>query len=119
MLHKSRVWHIQECASPEEIAGIITRFDSMVLCTAFRVGRVTLLNDSTSEDSLQEYALCLDNIQVDSITTSWCKGDRLAEIIRNAIDGRYEGSKTYGEVDFGPSAKHGEGDPDGMCHLCA
>lgn len=119
MLHKSRVWRIQTCTTPEEIAGIIARYDSMVLCTAFRVGNITLLNDSTSEDSLQEYALCIGDIQVDSITTSWCKPERLAEIIRGAMNGAYDGQRTYGVVDFGPSAKHGESDPDGCCHLCA
>ena len=108
-MHK-RDWNIKTYTDLDQMCLDITR-QSWVLCAGFRWEGITLVCDSTSEDALQEYAMVdAKGCQLDSITVSWCKPERLAEIIREAASGKY-GDVNYGHVDFGTH--------DGECHRCA
>jgi hypothetical protein len=87
---------------------------TMTLCTGFRLGDTLWLNDSFSEDGAQEYAVLRNGRQIESITVSWCKPDRLLDSIAQFHEGRAEG------IDFGPVALRLETpEAHGRCPLCA
>lgn len=115
MMHDGRDWNIRTYTDLDELCRDVTK-QTWTLCSGFRWENITLVCDSFTEDSLQEYAMVIANnaeqtsgTQLDSITVSWCKPERLAEIIREANAGKYDSN--YGHVDFG---QH-----DGECDLCA
>lgn len=114
MAMHNRDWNIKTYTDLDELCKELCRDITWTLCTGFRWQNVVLVNDSFSEDSLQEFAMVIveegkaEGKQLDSITVSWCKPDRLAEIIRDAINGKYETS--YGTVELGVH--------EGECDLC-
>ena len=60
MLHADRVWSISELSSEEELAKNLSE-TTWCCCQAFRISghpHYVWLNDSTSEDGAQEYAVC-------------------------------------------------------------
>jgi hypothetical protein len=72
MMHKNRRFSISDV--PEaELANKLVNY-SWTLCTGFRCKGFLFLNDATSEDGAQEYAVIRegDSVQVESITFSWC-----------------------------------------------
>lgn len=123
MAMHDRDWNIKTYTDLDELCREACRDITWTLCTGFRWQNVTLLNDSFSEDSIAEFALVIDIVvdgeqaksgtQLDSITVSWCKPVRLAEIIRETLAdlaNRADRGQTYGVVEFG---QH-----DGECYLC-
>ena len=79
MLHANRAWCVSEVASVEELAKKLTE-TTWCCCTAFLVAgqpRYVWLNDSTSPDGVQEYAVVklkgADGWgrQIESITFGW------------------------------------------------
>jgi hypothetical protein len=80
MLHADRIWSVAEVSSAEELARDLTR-ETWCCCQGFRIvdhPRYVWVNDSTSEDGAQEYAVCRlglakgDMRQLESITFVWC-----------------------------------------------
>ena len=67
------------------------------LCTAIELDGYLFLNDSTSEDGAQEYAVVKkptepggQHIQVESITFGWCSYDQALDSIRRVLSGEYD-----------------------------
>ncbi|TWT60977.1 hypothetical protein [Rubinisphaera italica] len=95
MLHPDRIWCIAEVASAEKLAKALTE-TTWCCCQAFKVSghpRYIWLNDSTSPDGAQEYAVCQlglaqgDIRQLESITFGWCDIDKALQFIRQTLNG--------------------------------
>lgn len=94
MMHERRIWTVAPIESAEELARMLTEHD-WTLCTAFELQGYLFLNDATSEDGIQEYAVvkrCDDGtfLQVESVTFGWCDFGRALEHVRRATEGRNE-----------------------------
>jgi hypothetical protein len=118
MMHKKRRWSVTDVATPEELATELTRC-TWCLCAGFRIGSYFFLNDSTSEDGAQEYAVVHlrdhDAAQIESVTVSWTTQEKLLDLIREALSGQWDRNDFAQIVDvrMDRSADHGR------CHLCA
>ena len=96
MMHKNRVWCVTPKATPEEVAELLTR-TTWTLCTAVELGGYLFLNDSTSEDGAQEYAVVKRPtdpdgpfMQVESITFGWCDEAKALEHIGRTLAGGFD-----------------------------
>ena len=89
-MHIRRVWNVRE----ENLGEIVRKLKnhSWTLCTGFKWGGILILNDSTSEDALQEYAIVreADMVQLGSFTVSWMQGADLREQLE--VMARIEGN---------------------------
>lgn len=117
MLHQHRIWCVSTVEDADEL---VTKLQSHTwcLCTGFRFGNTLWLNDSTSEDAIQEYAVvrATDGTQIESITVSWCEPDTLAQMIRDYDDPNYPTEICYGQIDL---ARVQSSEEHGTCHRCA
>lgn len=100
MIHLKRQWCVNAVGTPEELADRLTQ-QTWTLCTAFRLGEYLFLNDSTSEDGAQEYAVVKlpDDAsvyprQVESITFGWCDLARGLEYVRRTLAHEFDDSDT-------------------------
>lgn len=123
MLHDNRPFSLTPIATLPEVAHELTRVRSWVLCQGFEVSvgpgiSWLFLNDSTSEDAIQEYAFCLrtpEGIkQVESYTVSWAEGAELTEFLQKMEADRQGGTLAflYGKVTLRPH-------PSPSCSHCA
>jgi hypothetical protein len=77
MFHSRRLWCVNSVASAEELARKLTE-TTWCCCTAFELGGYLWLNDSTSPDGAQEFAIVKKlgpsgkPVQLESITFGWC-----------------------------------------------
>jgi hypothetical protein len=96
MMHLTRKWHVGEETHPATPAVKLTEH-IWTTCTGFRCNGYLWLNDATSENGAQEYAVVLesDGRQVESVSASWCTADRLLEIIRGIEAGEHEAFGTW------------------------
>lgn len=109
MMHRRRRWCMpsERKAIPAAVELLIEH--TWTLCTAFLVGEtLTLPNDSTSPDGAQEYAVVRDGRQIESLTVSWMKPERLLAVLQKLDT---EGG-TGGVVTI---ATHAPGDHCGHC----
>jgi len=90
MLH-NRTYQITDVPDAAALATKLTEF-TWTLCTGFRLGGFLWLNDSTSEDGAQEYAVIreVDKQQVESITASWCDHAELVGFATQLAAGELE-----------------------------
>lgn len=114
MLHTGRTFHVGDVASVEELAEKVTS-TTWVLCTGFRLrveNQVLLfLNDSTSGDGIQEYAVFAeDGLQLESITFGWCDQAQAERHIRAILAGQV--------VDMGCHQLRIDTSIHHLCHLC-
>ena len=56
MFHDRRTWCVSPVETPEELAEKLTEH-SWCICTGFEIQGYLFLNDATSEDGAQEYAV--------------------------------------------------------------
>ena len=96
MMHTNRVWCVTPKGTPEEIAELLT-WTTWTLCTAVELSGYLFLNDSTSEDGAQEYAVVKRPAgpaapfrQIESITFGWCDEAKALEHIRRTLAGEYD-----------------------------
>ncbi len=113
-MHDQRVWSVADAKDAETLAHDLKH--TWTLCTGFRLGGYLFLNDSTSEDAIQEYAVVRerDLVQIESITFGWCSPEKALEYVRDAIAGKFDDGK-YGRIDkrqIESPARH-------SCGLCA
>lgn len=92
MMHRRRTFNVADVLSIEELADKLTSM-TWTLCTGFRLRTaeqaLLFLNDSTSEDGAQEYAVFSeDGRQLESITFGWCDQARAETLIRNVLAGQ-------------------------------
>lgn len=95
MLHSNRRWcvgSVESVESVEEFARKLTE-TTWCCCTGFRNGNYIWLNDSTSPDGAQEFAVVkiLDStrfVQLESITFGWCDYERSLQLILATLNGQ-------------------------------
>ena len=103
MFHQHRVWCVTPVTSAEELARKLTTV-TWTCCTAFELGGYVWLNDATSPDRGQEYAVLKKvgphdrPLQVESITFSWCDYDESVEHIQRTLRGEDDGNHFAHEV---------------------
>lgn len=95
MLHEKRIW-----GEPVMPASLVELAEKLVdytwtCCTAWRADeRTLLLNDSTSPDRIQEYAILrlIEGrwFQVESITFGWCDHEKALKYIEASVGGVYD-----------------------------
>jgi hypothetical protein len=120
MFHKSRVWCVTPVGSAEELARKLTE-TTWTCCTAFELGNYLWLNDATSPDGGQEYAVVKkvgpngQPLQVESITFSWCDHAESLAYIQRTLRGEDDQSDFAREITpvLQSRAEHGR-----CCH-CA
>jgi hypothetical protein len=94
MLHR-RTWSLSTVETAEELAEKLTEM-TWCGCSAFQVRGTPYLylNDSSSADGAQEYAVLKpdgdDFVQVESITFSWCTSEKALEYIRRISAGEFD-----------------------------
>lgn len=116
MLFKERVWSVTDVKSAKDLARKLTRH-TWPLCTGFRLKWYLFLNDSTSENGAQEYAILKDDTlqQIESITFSWCSEKEALTYVQNILEGRYDSS----ERDSGITRKQLQTPKEhGVCSYC-
>jgi len=119
MMHKRRRWVIKKATTPKQLARDLTE-QTWTLCTGFELEGYLFLNDSTSENGAQEYAVVLPlpdgaYVQIESITFGWCSFERglihVKSIIAGAADQREFRHAVVPQLDT-PEVH-------GRCPLCA
>lgn len=108
MMHKSRAHSLTTIATLDDLTEKLTDH-TWTTCTGFAWRSLVILNDSTGPDGAQEYAIVKGGVQVESLTVSWMKRERLAEILTR-LDAE-EPTDTYGRVEVRPH-------PKGSCAAC-
>ena len=121
MMHARRRWCLSEVESPEELARRLTQ-STWTLCTAFFVRgheRYVFLNDATHEDGAAEFAVVRlkdgQYTQIESITFSWCSGQRALDLIRQVLTGDFDNASYATHV----HPRIEEASAHGRCPLCA
>lgn len=118
MLHVKRVWCVQEWSGAlEDLAEALTE-RTWTCCAAFRWQGLLLVNDATSENGAQEYAVLDEKTreQIESLTCSWMTPGRLARVLRELSAGReHEGLALR---DFDPAKQLQTPARLGRCHHC-
>lgn len=73
MMHDNRAFVVYDAPSAPWLAHALTQ-RTWTTCQGFRYGGVVFLNDSTSADGAQEYAIYDERarLQIESITFGWC-----------------------------------------------
>jgi len=108
MYHETRRWSVQPVSSAEELADKLLNH-SWCGCCGFEWDGFLWLNDSTSSDAAQEYAVVRKLVdrsdeyrQVESITVSWCNQQQLLEHIRQIYHGEQASPVESSLVESGP-----------------
>ncbi|MFO0849937.1 MAG: hypothetical protein U0871_15485 [Gemmataceae bacterium] len=117
-MHGRRTFCVYPVETADELAEKLTAH-TWTLCTAFRLLDYLFLNDSTSEDGAQEYAVVrapTDDgpaVQVESITFGWCDRAKAADYIRRTLAGEIDADARPLTMRLEPPATHGR------CGHCA
>lgn len=120
MFHSHRVWCVSPVTSPEELAEKLTE-TTWCCCTGFELAGYLFLNDSTSPDGAQEYAVVKRDggqgrpVQIESITFGWCDRTKALTYIQDTLAGKYDRSEFRPEV--APTLQTPE--QHGRCSHCA
>lgn len=121
MFHEERVWCVQKAESAEDLTRWLTEH-TMCGCCGFELGGYLFLNDATSANGAQEYAVVklpvdadVPHIQVESITFGWCSYEKGLLYVRDVLAGRYDRAEYARPVRprVQTLAEHGR------CHFCA
>lgn len=115
MVHTNRRHSVREFASIEAMVDGILRCATWTACTGFKASTLTLLNDSFTEDSAQEYAVARNGRQIESLTVSWMDRARLMDLL---LDLDLRGATGWcAEHDMGPLVVKPH--QAGTCRHCA
>jgi hypothetical protein len=121
MLRERRTWSEGVAQAPEDVARELTS-RTWTGCTCFKVkgqkGIYLFLNDSTSADGAQEYAVVKRTedgryFQLESVTFSWCSHDWALWFVRAVAADEFDEGQFVREVfpRLEPERNH-------ACHLC-
>lgn len=129
MFFEKRLQQIYKCESVDELVEKLIEY-TWTLCTVFQLDDLLFVNDSSSEDGAQEYAVLkiiphdpmfgdgptrngirlVNGKKIESLTVSWMKPDRLREIVEDLLEDS--------DADFyGLASIHVHGDMD-PCFNC-
>jgi hypothetical protein len=115
MLFSTRPHSVVDLGADFKAAANKLTKNTWTACSGFRVGRLTLLNDSTGPDGAQEYAVFHDSrpagVQIESLTVSWMTEERLTAVLERLNAAPYTG------VETGPYELRNH--PSGSCAHCA
>lgn len=92
MFHERRIWQVRDATDAATLADDLINH-TWTCCQGFRLDGYLFLNDSTSENGVQEYAIVRegDLIQCESVTFGWIDDvEHAARYIRDAIAGKYD-----------------------------
>lgn len=91
MLFPNRKHVVCDVESAEVLAEKLTQH-SWCCCTGFRLGGYLFLNDSTSPDGAQEFAVVReeDMKQIESITFGWCDQAKALQYITQSVAGEFD-----------------------------
>jgi hypothetical protein len=119
MFHTNRTWVISDVEIAEDLARDLARGGNWTLCAGFRHGGYLYLNDSLSEDSIQEFGVVReeDMKQVESITFGWCDEARALRYISEITAGTYD-DYHYETLDAS-RIEQPDAHRAGSCCLCA
>lgn len=121
MLHTKRRWCVTTFEDIDEIASGLTG-NTQVLCTGIRWRNLLLLNDATSEDGGQEYAVIDEKTgcQVESLTCSWMTPEALSEALAALSEGRERRAMVTRWTDQqDPRERIEPPEQHGRCGLCS
>lgn len=118
MLHSNRIWVVVEAESTERLVQQLTQY-TWCGCNGFRLSNYVFVNDSTSGDGAQEYAVLRpdenDYVQIESLTFSWMTECDALGITQRVLAGEFD-CHVFGErIDrrrLQTPVEHGR------CHLC-
>jgi hypothetical protein len=116
MLFKNRIWQVFEVGSSEELANKLVNY-TWTLCAGFKLGDYYFLNDSTSENGAQEYAVLQSSgRQIESITFGWCSYQEALRYIQKILDGEYDDESWESGIDIHRQLQTPE--EHGRCAFC-
>ena len=124
MLHDDRIWCLGEVDSVEKLASELTAI-TWCPCQAFRIKDVPeylWLNDSTSPDGAQEFAVVrIDSetdsmTQVESLTVSWMDYDELLAVMPATLRNQHDAENGWGRL-VSPTIQSPQ--EHGRCQHCA
>ena len=98
MMHESRNWQVSVFeGTASEFAHELGRI-TWTPCQGFKFGNLLYLNDATSPDGAQEYAVIRlsDNRQIESLTVSWMSPDGLLKAVESLPTSDYRGWEPFG-----------------------
>lgn len=107
--HDRRRWAITDIPDSAKLAELLTEY-TWTCCTGFRHAGHLYLNDSTSENGAQEYAVIreADLVQIESITFGWMTADRalgyIEDVTRGFDEPLYLGRMAADRIE--PAAQH-------------
>ena len=91
MMHFNREWSVREIATADELAEKLSSL-TWCCCQAFAIGNYLWLNDATSPDGAQEYAVLKHEgdrlIQIESVAMSWMNREEILDCIRETLAGK-------------------------------
>ena len=120
LFHSRRRWFIAPVTTSEELATKLTE-QTWTLCTAFELQGYIFLNDSTSEDGAQEYAVVKSQgdsfLQLESVTFGWMNRESALDFIRKTVAGEIDAEALYGKVEL--KQKLDTREEHGTCPFCA
>lgn len=120
MIHTKRRFCVTQAQaqSPEQLARDLCE-RTWTCCTGFQFGSYLFLNDSTSEDGAQEYAVILIRdasfLQIESITFGWCTEAEALRYVQDALAGKMDENSFAKPVELCLELPEAHG----RCHLCA
>ena len=87
MLFPTRLFSEPALISTAEVLAEKLTQHTWTLCTAFQLGALLFLNDSTSEDGAGEWAILKDGQQIETITFGWCSTEQALDYISQLQSG--------------------------------
>lgn len=116
MMHSNRIWGEPVEVTLEEFIEKVSEH-TWTNCTAFKVDEYVFVNDATSGDGAQEYAVLMREndqwFQIESWTCSWMDDDTIRKCFAELPTSEF---KRPVEPTF---EKHGYGTPVGPLSCCA
>jgi len=91
MFFSKRRFSVAPITSVEELADKLVNY-TWCTCNGFDLGGMLFLNDSSSPDGAAEFGVVWHGRQIESITFGWCKLAQAEKLIRECVDGCYDGS---------------------------
>ena len=98
MMHESRNWQVAVFeGTASEFAHELGRI-TWTPCQGFQFEGLLYLNDATSPDGAQEYAVIRlsDNRQIESLTVSWMSPEGLLKAVESLPNSDYRGWEPFG-----------------------
>ena len=117
MLHSKRIWQVTPAESAEWLADNLTQF-TWCGCSGFLLGGYLFVNDATSADGAQEYAVLRCGgghyVQIESLTFSWMSEAQALAIIGRVLAGDFD-AEHYSVIE---AKRIQTAEEHGRCHLC-